>query len=317
MKKAYFFIINKYLFSSFYIDLLNNLSTKYDINFIINNNDENYINKLNELFDFKFEISNVINKKEIKNIIYNDIFELFIYYKLLNTSDYNIINKEPNSIIEKYKIDKEQLYLFNLVDNKVLEYVKNNNFIDEQRFNHSYSVSIISYMISLHYLNIDYEKLLIAGLFHDIGRNNFNEDLAKTNPNYHKISKYALHQYTSAELYKNYYKDNISEEIYNAISCHCTGKGNMNIYDKLLFYADKYDILRYIDTQEKLCEVDKNIELAYKDFNLAFKLLLKDQINYFKKKGYDYLNNELSKKLYNSEDKNINLKSIIYSFNIR
>ena len=112
MKKAYFFIINKYLFSSFYINLLNKLSTKYDINFIINNNDENYINKLNELFDFKFEISNVINKKEIKNIIYNDIFELFIYYKLLNTSDYNIINKEPNSIIEKYKIDKEQLYLF-------------------------------------------------------------------------------------------------------------------------------------------------------------------------------------------------------------
>lgn len=147
-------------------------------------------------------------------------------------------------------------------------------------------------------LGTDITRAYLAGLLHDC---------AKCIPDEEKIAKckkhdipitdieyqspYLLHAKLGAYLAgKKYHVDDV--EILSAIECHTTGKPAMTDLEMILFVADYIEPGR--DKAENLTQIRME---AFKDLKHCVYLILRDTLEYLKKKGSPI--DEMTEKSYN------------------
>lgn len=152
-----------------------------------------------------------------------------------------------------------------------------------KRFIHSEGVAKASVDLARHYnLDIDLEKVYIAGLLHDATKLIDDQtqkkmlfDLGYLETDEIMKSHNVWHGETGYLYVKNEYNID-DEEILNAIRYHIMGRANMTMLEKIVFVAD------YIE-ENRVGEVfEKAREIAYKNLNQAVVFILESQINYIK-----------------------------------
>ncbi len=195
-------------------------------------------------------------------------------------------NDESDRYSDLFKSGK-----ISVVEKKVCSYIFNNglyakkimsSYINDDRFKHCLSVADLCLKIARGN-NLDEYKAYLIGLYHDIAKDLKKEELSI----YMNIYKpYEIdYGYPVWHQYVGYYylkhtcclRD---KKMLKAIRHHCLGDDN-DTYSKLIFVADKLDPLRNYDSS-------KEIEIACKDLNKAFKIVKSQNKNYLESRGvYD------------------------------
>lgn len=157
--------------------------------------------------------------------------------------------------------------------------------LSKDRYQHTIGVAYTAMCLAMKY-EVDLQKAEVAGLLHDC---------AKCIPNDKKLKECKKHniQMTEAELAKPdllhaklgafiamniYHVDD--KEVINAILKHTTGAPNMTMLEKIIFVADYIEPGR--DKAENLQLIRK---LAFEDIDKAIFIILKDTLEYLRKKG--------------------------------
>ena len=176
-------------------------------------------------------------------------------------------------------------------ENAALEIIR--CLLKRSRFLHVLSVSILASEVALE-LNYDVSSYLLAGLFHDICKDlpiSSQYEIACSNPYYHKdIPDFAIHAFSSSVLTRNII--DIDDNIFDAITFHCTGRSNMSIFSQIIYTADKCEPLRDFPTK-------KIREILFNNPHLAFISVIKEQEEYLKSENINYLNNKYTIDMYN------------------
>lgn len=302
MDNIYFLIKNKYPLSLYEEDFI--LSNKDNIVFV------NYDNNSNnsDLFKKVYKINpTMITKEEFLklskvNLFYNDIAYYIENIDNITLKNFNIINKDVYFNNWNNFITNEKLILNSSIIKKNIYNKIKKKYLDLYRFYHALSVGFISYKIGFFQKEInDKESLFLAGIIHDIAKDidmNKQKELASKNKFYIESKDYVLRQFAGAELYSKLI-NKIDTNIYSSISFHCTGKKDMNLFEKIIFLSDKYDPLRYISDKNKHSNKIKILHDSYLHFSHSFEYLTLDQVSYFKSKNYDINENFYSKEFYN------------------
>ena len=174
---------------------------------------------------------------------------------------------------------------------KYTEYVKSK--LPEKRLFHTAEVMITA-LSKANELNLNAEKVRLSALLHDVAKY----------MDYKKVKGFRIdddmvapvvHAFLGAYIVKNIL-DIDDEEIIDAIKYHTSGKANMSLLGKLIFVADMIEKNRDYEGVEKLRELYK------RDFNLAFKTCLYEEMQHLLNKksriyietlnAYDYYINE-------------------------
>jgi|SRR5690625_2545697 len=136
-------------------------------------------------------------------------------------------------------------------------------YLSTKRYEHSLRVADVAQDLAKIYQVNSYEAT-IAALFHDIAKDHSKETL-KT-----KIKQFNLpmdllknhhelwHGPVGAEMVKNKY-DIISDDIYNAIYYHTTGRANMSPLELIIYIADYIEPKRSqpgVDSVRKMAAID-------------------------------------------------------------
>lgn len=179
-----------------------------------------------------------------------------------------------------------------LIDSIEVFYLINNSIAT---YNHVFKVAEISKNLSKKY-NLDSEKCYLSGLIHDISthlspiemlfyaekHNWLINDIEREYPS-------LLHQKISSNLATELF-DIYDKDILNAINCHTTLKSNPDIYDMVLFIADK---LSWGEETIFFKEVNLDLEISlecaclkYINLSLDNKLILKPHPDLLEAKEY-------------------------------
>jgi predicted HD superfamily hydrolase involved in NAD metabolism len=163
-----------------------------------------------------------------------------------------------------------------------------------KRYYHSLEVAKMAVELSkVHHLNIDLEKVYLAGLLHDatklinkdeqkkmlycLGYHDDDEIMKSTN---------VWHGETATLYVKNEYNID-DEEILNAIKYHVMGRPLMTDLEKIVFISDYVEKTRV----GKTFEIAR--ELAFKDLDKALVYILESQINYITSQNEHLISNTL------------------------
>ena len=180
---------------------------------------------------------------------------------------------------------------------KIQQQLKNDMTIDgvvHKRYYHILEVAKMAVELSkVHHLNIDFEKVYLAGLLHDatklinkdeqkkmlycLGYNDDDEIMKSTN---------VWHGETATLYVKNEYNID-DEEILNAIKYHVMGRPLMTDLEKIVFISDYVEKTRV----GKTFEIAR--ELAFKDLDKALVYILESQINYITSQNEHLISNTL------------------------
>ena len=178
---------------------------------------------------------------------------------------------------------------------KVAEYIRDNglylkyqdiiaqlrNNIPQHTFEHCSRTA--KYALQLNYtleLNLDYDKVLLAGLFHDCAKALCHLPHSAEGLPSDCIGSPVEHQFLGAIIAKSQYEiDDL--EVLEAIKFHTTGKKSMNDLQKLIFCADMLELGRSYPEVEYLREcISKSLDYGYEQCALA-------QYEFLKEKGGD------------------------------
>lgn len=168
-----------------------------------------------------------------------------------------------NEFCQKYIIYKDNKpYVNDELKSIMNELIKN-----QKRVDHSLSVGSLSFDIAkANNLRMPI-KYYVAGVLHDIAKGLSKEEekemMKKYFPRYAKMPRYCYHQFLGGHIVKEVLKLE-NKPICGAIMCHCTGKKNMNIIDKIIYAADKIDPLRGYDSSDMIIEMKNNYEEGFK-----------------------------------------------------
>lgn len=153
---------------------------------------------------------------------------------------------------------------------EIKEYLRNN--LSEYRYDHSIRVAEGARKLAKYY-DCSEENAYIAGLLHDIAKEYSKEE------NRNIIKKYELdedllndsnkricHAVIGSVIVKELY--NVGEDICQAIRYHTVGNKNMNLFDKIIFIADK------IESGKNYPGIEEERRLAYIDLDKCLVLCL-------------------------------------------
>lgn len=150
---------------------------------------------------------------------------------------------------------------------KVLEYLK------PSRVAHVAGCETEAVSLAQHWVE-DPENAAEAAILHDITKKLLLseqlilcEEYGIINDNVESENVKLLHAKTGAEMARRLF--NVSDEVYNAIRWHTTGKPDMTLLEKIIYIAD------YIEPNRDFDGVDKLRELAYEDIDEAMLLGLR------------------------------------------
>lgn len=167
------------------------------------------------------------------------------------------------------------------LDENVERYIKSRNlyseffpyvdkaatYLDAKRLVHSKNTALVALSLNRNFCpKIDEDKLLLAGLLHDVGKmydktelpNNIQNVIPKDS-----IGTPVQHQFVSAEIVKNDFHIS-DEDVLNAIRFHTTGRENMSQFEKLIYVSDLISYERNFQGVESLRKA------VYNDFEKGF-----------------------------------------------
>lgn len=167
------------------------------------------------------------------------------------------------------------------LDENVERYIKSRNlyseffpyvdkaatYLDAKRLVHSKNTALVALSLNRNFCpKIDEDKVLLAGLLHDVGKiydktelpNNIQNVIPKDS-----IGTPVQHQFVSAEIVKNDFHIS-DEDVLNAIRFHTTGRENMSQFEKLIYVSDLISYERNFQGVESLRKA------VYNDFEKGF-----------------------------------------------
>lgn len=167
------------------------------------------------------------------------------------------------------------------LDENVERYIKSRNlyseffpyvdkaatYLDAKRLVHSKNTALVALSLNRNFCpKIDEDKVLLAGLLHDVGKiydktelpNNIQNVIPKDS-----IGTPVQHQFVSVEIVKNDFHIS-DEDVLNAIRFHTTGRENMSQFEKLIYVSDLISYERNFQGVESLRKA------VYNDFEKGF-----------------------------------------------
>lgn len=168
--------------------------------------------------------------------------------------------------------------LYAKYQNKIAELKRN---IPQNTFEHCSRTA--GYALYLNYtldLGLDYDKVLLAGLFHDCAKALCHQPHSTEGVPSDSVGTPVEHQFLGAIVAKSKYKiDDI--DVLSAIKYHTTGKKSMNDLQKLIFCADMSELGRSYPEVEYLRDcITESLDYGYRECALA-------QYEFLKQKGGD------------------------------
>lgn len=151
------------------------------------------------------------------------------------------------------------------------------NLVNEHRYKHSLSVAQLACQLAQCH-GLDSYKAYLIGIYHDIAKGMSEAELTSwmmiEKPYELAYPSPVWHQYVGA-YYLKHVMSMRDETMLKAIRHHCLGDDD-SLYSKIIFIADKLDPSRGYDSS-------KEIQLAEKDLDKAFKLVHQQQAEYLQK----------------------------------
>ena len=140
-------------------------------------------------------------------------------------------------------------------------------YLDAKRLVHSKNTALVALSLNRNFCpKIDEDKVLLAGLLHDVGKMYDKTELPKNIKNaipLDSIGTPVQHQFVSAEIVKNDFHIS-DEDVLNAIRFHTTGRENMSQFEKLIYVSDLISYERNFQGVESLRKA------VYNDFEKGF-----------------------------------------------
>ena len=167
------------------------------------------------------------------------------------------------------------------LDENVGRYIKSHNlyseffpyvdkaatYLDAKRLVHSKNTALVALSLNRNFCpKIDEDKVLLAGLLHDVGKMYDKTELPNKIINaipLDSIGTPVQHQFVSAEIVKNDFHIS-DEDVLNAIRFHTTGRENMSQFEKLIYVSDLISYERNFQGVESLRKA------VYNDFEKGF-----------------------------------------------
>ena len=138
--------------------------------------------------------------------------------------------------------------------------------------------------------NVDTNQAYVAGILHDIAKGLSNDEILSIMEEYYpsklKEDSFAYHAYVSEYIAYNEFGIT-DKKILKAIKNHCLATKNMSTLDKIIYCADKLE-----ESRPFASSLNDIREIAYKDIDQCFILVMKDQYNHYVKIG-KYVNPKL------------------------
>lgn len=161
-----------------------------------------------------------------------------------------IFNVSSTAIRNLHSADAPFSVLNYIVDHGLYLMDKIHTYINGQRLAHSISVAKLAYQIAENN-GLDKSKAFVAGLLHDIGKENADNDSAF--PDFimkvSNLPKFSYHQFLGAQIAMKDFEI-ADTEIIDAIQYHATGKANMSPLGMIIYAADKIEPTRGFDSRE-------------------------------------------------------------------
>ena len=140
-------------------------------------------------------------------------------------------------------------------------------YLDAKRLAHSKNTALVALSLNRNFCpKIDEDKVLLAGLLHDVGKMYDKTELPNNIKNAipsDSIGTPVQHQFVSAEIVKNDFHISV-EDVLNAIRFHTTGRENMSQFEKLIYVSDLISYERNFQGVESLRKA------VYNDFEKGF-----------------------------------------------
>ncbi len=140
-------------------------------------------------------------------------------------------------------------------------------YLDAKRLVHSKNTALVALSLNRNFCpKIDEDKVLLAGLLHDVGKMYDKTELPINIKNAippDSIGTPVQHQFVSAEIVKNDFHIS-DEDVLNAIRFHTTGRENMSQFEKLIYVSDLISYERDFQGVESLRKA------VYNDFEKGF-----------------------------------------------
>ena len=161
------------------------------------------------------------------------------------------------------------------------------NTLDVMRYEHTIGVMYTAGSLAMAH-GADIRQAMLAGLLHDCAKCISLDEMRRWCDDYHfsitemeRNSKNLLHAKAGAVVAEQEYHIN-DREIIQAIACHCTGKPDMSLLDKIVYIAD------FIEPGRKEAKnLDMIRKLAFVDLDACIAQVTYDILNYLESKGYE------------------------------
>lgn len=159
------------------------------------------------------------------------------------------------------------------LDDSVIKYIEDHNLyymekisshITGKRLSHSISVAHVAYEIAKKNNLENPEKYYIAGLLHDIGKENLRkrEIMEKHFPEFCDLEEFAYHQFIGSFIAKSDFGIS-DEEILDAIKFHATGNSNMSLLARVVYASDKIEPTRPYDSSDLIQAMMDDVEEGF------------------------------------------------------
>ena len=189
-------------------------------------------------------------------------------------------------IRELKSLDTPDLVVEYMIRNSLYFMNKIKSYMSEKRFAHTLSVTRLSYEIAKANELREYQKVVIASLLHDIGKEVPMEEqkriMKERYEEYLGLNPVIYHQFVGAYLAEKDFgiKD---QEILDAIKYHTTSNSNMSQVAMIVYSADKIEPTRNFDSTELINSMKSSIRQGFID-------VLKANVEYYENKGIEYKN---------------------------
>lgn len=179
------------------------------------------------------------------------------------------------------------------VDEKVMNYIQENNLyymktiashLSSKRLNHSIQVAMLAYQIGKKNKIENPERLYVAGLLHDVGKEIPTQKQIMENEfdDFMDLGEFAYHQFVGSYLAVAEFGIQ-DQSIINAIKFHATGNSNMDLTAKIIYAADKIEPTRSYDSSDLIAAMMDDVEKG-------FITVLRANIEFLKSKSKNFEN---------------------------
>ncbi len=216
----------------------------------------------------------------------------------------------------------------NVLKEKLWEkYLKSNDSEIKERYEHSLNVADRAVeIVRENKLDIDEEKIYVAGLVHDYAKFLTMEDFYNIVKEYDLDSNIlemnfkVLHSFLGPYVIKKELGI-MDEDILKAVEFHTTGKTNMDLFTEVLFVADFTEVGREgIEEVKRVAKTDLRKAVALiLDFKLNKSIRKNNKLHFNTIKAYDYYKDYLDSdeekinKIIKAMDHNLVKNTIIYN----